>query len=317
VRVAVLGLGSAGARHGRLLRELGHEPVGFDPAVEGGAPSLEQALDGADAAVVASPNRLHAEQALAAVQAGCAVLVEKPLAVDLADADRLVAAASRAGRPCGVAMNLRFHAGVLTLRRLLDEGALGRVLTAEVVFGYDLRRWRPDTDYRRSYSARRDLGGGILLDAIHELDYAGWLLGPAVDVDARCARLSDLAIDVEDTVLASVGLASGALLSVRLNFHEPAYRRGCHLVGTEATATWDWVAETVVVRRTEAPEETIDARCPVQETYRAELEDFVAAVVEGRAPRTSLAEGRDALALCDAIRRAAATGQRTRVSPAP
>ena len=137
-------------------------------------------------------------------------------------------------------MNLRFHRGILGLRDLLPE--LGAVRFVRSSFGYDLRLWRPGTDYRESYSARAALGGGILLDAIHELDYLLWLLGPVASVSAELDRVSDLEIDVEDTALLSLRFESGVLGAVDLNFVEPAYRRQCVIVGSEAVASWDWTA---------------------------------------------------------------------------
>src|SRR6476661_2303461 len=127
MRVAVIGLGSAGARHARILLELGHEVVGFDPAAPPHedielSDTLDAAIGRADAVIVASPNSLHAEQALAALELRKPVLVEKPLAVTVVDAERVTAAAERTGAVCGVAMNLRFHPGVLELKRLVDQG---------------------------------------------------------------------------------------------------------------------------------------------------------------------------------------------------
>jgi predicted dehydrogenase len=307
VRVAVLGLGSAGRRHAENLAALGHEAVGFDPAAPESAPSAEEAIQGSDAVIVASPSSLHADQALAALAAGKPTLVEKPLAANAADAERVARAAHDSGVICGVAMNLRFHRGILGLRDLLPE--LGPVRLARSSFGYDLRLWRPGTDYRESYSAQAALAGGILLDAIHELDYLLWLLGPVESVGAELAQVSDLEIDVEDTALLSLRFASGALGAVDLNFVEPSYRRECLLVGSEATAAWDWNAGKILVRRGD-DERTVAVACDVQDTYRAVLEDFLS----GAEPRTPVEDGLAALRAVDSARRSAELGQRVPVS---
>jgi len=309
VKVAVLGLGSAGRRHAENARALGHEVVGFDPADTGAAASMEEAIAVSDAAVVASPSALHAEQAVAALSAGKPTLVEKPLAATVDDAERVARVAREGGVVCGVAMNLRFHRGILGLRDLLAE--LGELRFARSSFGYDLRLWRPGTDYRSSYSAQAALGGGILLDAIHELDYLLWLLGPVESVAAELDRVSELEIDVEDTALLSLRFASGALGAVDLNLVEPSYRRECLLVGSNAVAHWDWNGGEITVRRGDE-ERKIDVSCDVQETYRAVLEDFLAA----GEPRTSAAEGVDALRVVGAARRAAASGIRQSVDGA-
>lgn len=315
MKFAVLGLGSAGRRHADGLLELGHEVVGFDPALSSSpdglelAASQEAALDAAEAVVIASPNSLHADQTCMAIEAGRHVLVEKPLAVDPADARRVVELARGSELVCGVAMNLRFHTALTELKRLVDSGKLGEIYFARASFGYDLRQWHPDEDYRKGYSARADLGGGIVLDAIHELDYLLWLLGPARSVSGLTAQLSDLELsDVEDIALAQIRMASGALAAVDLNFFEPAYRRGCLVVGSTASAEWNWPGAEIVTRSREG-DSRLAVKCQLQDTYHAELVDFTAAIESDSQPKTDLAEGLAALELADAIKRSSDSGQ--------
>ena len=316
MRVAVLGLGSAGSRHCGHLAELGAEAVAWDPDPSRPAPdrvvrasSRAEALDGAEAAIVASPSSEHAEQALLAIDAGIPTLVEKPLATNGADADQVAARAKELDVACGVAMNLRWLPPIIELRRLVASGELGPVIRAAFWFGHDLRRWRPGTDYRSSYSARAELGGGIVLDAIHELDYMAWLLGPARAVTAMTARVSDLEIDVEDTAVAAVELAGGAVASLDLDFVAPAYRRGCVITGSHAVARWDWGTGRIeLASGNEA--RAIDVPGDVAATYRAELEDFLGAIDAGESPRVAAAEGAAAVHLADAIKRSASEGRR-------
>jgi predicted dehydrogenase/RimJ/RimL family protein N-acetyltransferase len=294
LRVAVLGQGSIGRRHAGLLRELGCEVVTYDPGAGGSAASEDAALDAAVAVVVASPSSEHTRQAEACVRRGIPALVEKPLALDAPTASRLERLAAEAGVPLAVAMNLRHHPGVRAVRDALP--AIGRPLRAAVWCGSWLPGWRPGTDYRRSYSAQRALGGGILLDAIHEVDELLWLLGPAASVSAILPTVSDLEIDVEDVALLQLELARGVPATVTLDYLDRAYHRGARIVGSDATVAWEWTADEVVVsdgwsvRRIPAPSD-------VAPTYRAELGAFLGSVREGRAPdidaaRASHAAGR-------------------------
>lgn len=320
MRIGVAGMGSAGSRHARLLLELGHDVLGFDPVMAppdgvARADSLDATIAAVDAVVIASPNSLHAGQALAALGAGKPVLVEKPLAVTAADAERVVDAAERAGVVCGVAMNLRFHPAVIELKRLLDTRVLGDARLVQTSFGYDLRLWHPDADYRRSYSARAELGGGIVLDAIHELDYLLWLLGPVATVVAETAHISDLELDVEDVAVAALRFESGAFGSVDLNFFEPAYRRGCVLVGSTGVARWDWRQGTVAVSRAGADDSVASVNCDLLDTYRAELVDFLKAVDHGAKTRTTAREGLETVQLAEAIKTSASRGGRFALGP--
>jgi predicted dehydrogenase len=315
VRVAVVGLGSIGTRHARNLTNLGHEVIGFDPvrrahAQYAIAASMHDAVSASDAVLVASPTSLHADHARYALERGRPVLVEKPLAAEVSAAQRLAVLADARGLVCGVAMNLRFHPGVLALRDLLAQDALGQIRYAHVWSGSDLRTWRPGSDYRKTYSARAELGGGVVRDCIHELDYLTWLLGPAISVSAEVARVSELEIDVEDLAVAVVRLASGALASLDLTYVDPSYRRGCLLVGSSASARWDWTLGTIEIAAATGGPERVDVAADVADTYVAEIQDFIAAVQTGRPPRTSADEGVAAVKLADAVLRSARDGRR-------
>ena len=314
LRVGVIGGGSAGTRHALHLLAHGCEVAVFDPAApelpDGAsrAGGLDELVTGTDAIVVASPSALHAEHARGALAAGRHVLVEKPLATSASEAARLADLADEGGTTAAVAMNLRFHPGVVALRDLIAAGTLGRVLFARASFGYDLRLWRPGADYRQSYSARLESGGGILFDAIHEFDYMLWLLGPAAAVAGTAGRLSDLEVEAEDCAVGVVTFGSGCVAAIDVNFFEPAYRRGCLLVGSDATVEWEWASDTIRLRRGDAGDEHIEAPGEVSATYAAEIDDFLAAIRDSRPPRTTLREGAEAVRLVEALRESARTG---------
>ena len=321
----MLGLGSIGHRHAANLVWLGCDVTTFDPAGGERAPrgarvveSESEALDAATAAVIASPTVLHAEQARRALERGCHVLVEKPLATDGRTAHELVELAAEVGRVLTVAMNLRFHPGPRGLRHLVAAGRIGRPLTAHFSFGYHLPEWRPETDYRTGYSARRELGGGVLLDVIHELDYAAWILGPLTEVDALLETVSDLEVDVEDVVKLNARHASGAVSSFDLDYLDHKYRRSCRIVGSAGTIEWVWSEEEVRLHRPDGGSEVIQALSDPAAAYRAELEQFLR-LIDRRLPETErlLAtgeDGADALAVVDAARKSASRGGRARIS---
>jgi predicted dehydrogenase/RimJ/RimL family protein N-acetyltransferase len=308
LRVAVLGQGSIGRRHAGLLRELGADVVTFDPFSEADTADEAAALRGADAAVVASPSSEHEAQALRCIVAGVPTLVEKPLALDAWGAARVDRAAERAGVGVAVAMNLRHHPGVQGVRAALPE--IGRPLRAAVWCGSWLPGWRPGADYRESYSARSALGGGVLLDAIHEIDELTWLLGRVRTVSALLPRVSDLEIDVEDVAELQLELASGVPATVTLDYLDRSYHRGARVVGADATVAWDWTAEQVRVDDGAGDARGLPAPGDAAPTYRAELAALLEAVAEGGMAGATPAEAHHALQVVDAARASAATGRR-------
>jgi predicted dehydrogenase len=310
-RVAVVGCGSIGARHLRNLAVLGCDDlVAIDPDVERRttaaaavgartAPTLEAALaDGASVVLVTSPTHLHLAHARLAVDAGADLFVEKPLAASLDGLDELIAAADAHGTTALVACNLRFHPGLQRAHELVAAGAIGRIVSARFEFGSWLPDWRPAQDYRAGYAARRDSGGGVVLDAIHELDYARWLLGDVESVACFAGKLSSLELETEDVAAILLRFASGAIGEVHLDYVQRAYRRACRLVGEEGTLTWDFgTGETRVYEPERGDWWSFAAPdgWSVNDMYVAELAHFLACLDCEVAPAQSLRDGRRAL----------------------
>ena len=322
MKVAVLGQGSIGRRHAAIAAALGHEVAGYDvradaPGVEGVTRTCSEqaALEGANAAIVASPPSEHLRQARLALEHGAHTLVEKPFAPSAAGVAAVGALARERCLVLAVAMNMRFHPGVATARRLVRAGAIGRPLRASVWFGSWLPGWRPGADYREVYSARSELGGGVLLDAIHELDYAVWMLGRVVRVRARLAHESSLQLDVEDLAALVLEHAGGAVTSMTLDYLDRAYHRGCRVVGEQGTVAWSWDRQLVELYPAHGEPERLVTPSDVTPSYRTQLEVFLRRAERGDAQErdvdtrtTSVPEAEAALAIVDAARIASARG---------
>ena len=251
IEAVVVGVGSMGQRHIRNLRIVAPEASISAVATRVSSESVPEGADRifsslADAlvlrpsvAVIASPAPLHAEHGLACAKAGAHLLVEKPIATNLAAAEELVEACRRANLALMVGYTLRFTRGLPAIRDLVRKGGLGEVYYARAVVGQYLPDWRPQRDYRRSVSARHKLGGGALLELSHDIDAICYVLGQPVEwVTSEIARLGDLEIDVEDwaTVIIGFGSARG---SVHMDFLRRDPTRELVVVGSRGTATWD------------------------------------------------------------------------------
>ena len=336
--VLVVGSGSIGRRHLKNLRALGATRLAAcDPNPERLAPmqaelTVEPFADLAtalaafrpDAVFIATPPSLHVPQARAAIAAGAHVFVEKPLSHTREGVAELAAEAHAAQRIVQLGYNLRFHPGVLKLKELLDSGVLGRLQYVQAESAQYLPDWRPWQDYRQSYTAHRELGGGILLDGSHELDYLLWLLGPPCEVTCMMGKVSDLEVNVEDCVdllfryASEAGLhgkAHRAQAHVHLDFAQRGYWRSCRLSGDQGSAVWDFRANEVRLY-TAQPDpaqstwQSFAYPFEANDMYLAECRHFFECIRTGTQPLVGIADGERILRLCEVATVSSQTGQR-------
>ncbi len=313
----VVGCGSIGQRHIRNLRALGVSAItAYDPdaarlarivqeqAVTPCA-SIEAGLaDRPEAVLICTPPHLHASIAQQAVDAGAHVFLEKPIANVLDGLPALLQAAQARQRIVYVAYNLRFHAGLRKLKELLDSGAIGRLLAIRAEVGQYLPDWRPTQDYRQGYNVSAAMGGGIILDASHELDYVRWLGGEVESVACVAGQLSDLEMDVEDTAAITLRLSKRVIAEVHLDCVQRGYARNCKLIGSEGTLIWEF-KEGV---RQLLPDKTWRVY-PIapdpNEMYIEEMKHFLACVRGEEVPLVSVADGLRVLEIALAAKQSA------------
>jgi predicted dehydrogenase len=299
--VLIVGCGSIGRRHARNLQALGATQIQLVDADRAAAEavadecgaqvavSLDAALErGAASVFICTPSDVHIATARRAAAAGADLFIEKPLSHSLAGVSELVQTADDRQLVTMVACNMRFHPGPRAVKRLLDEHAIGDVIAARVHTGSYLPGWRPQQDYRRSYSASASHGGAIL-DCIHEIDLALWYFGPARL--HSCAAIPAGSIDLETDGLAELILQHhrGVLASVHLNFVQRDYSRSCVVIGTDGTIEWQFRDHEVRVLGTDGTvRERIaePAGWDMNQMYVDEIAHFVDAM-QTRQPTTN------------------------------
>jgi len=251
MKVLFAGCGSIGRRHIRNLKTLRtcqvmawrvrNEDLGdfareYDIEV---FHDLDTALDQRpDVVFVTNPTHFHLDVAIPAAQRGCHLFLEKPLSDSLARVDELIDVCERNSVIAFVAYKMRFHKSIQKIKEVVDSGVLGKLISARSHYSGYLPKWHPWEDYWRMYSARSELGGGVVLDATHELDYLYWILGEVDEVIAMVDRVSDLEIDTEDTAEILIRFISGAIGSVHMSYAEQPEFRACEVHGTEGTVLW-------------------------------------------------------------------------------
>jgi predicted dehydrogenase len=324
MRTALVGLGEIGQHHLRAIRAGDSSSLvavcDLDPdlvaaaAVGGtaGYTSLERMLaeERIEAVDVCLPHSLHLETALAAIDAGCHVLLEKPMAVDVAACDRITAAAEAAGVAVAISHNQLFYEPHQRLASLIERGCLGslRSLYARLWIGDRYRGWREQPEI---------VGGGLLMDAgVHRVYMLRALGGPVVAVSATMDEPR-----AEQAFSVDFEFANGALGEIQGSYYAPsgvfddrldvAGTRGmAQVAGCEAYSEGDLGHEPQLRARLDGSW-TED---PVSDTWEASVsrsvEQALGALANGERPRVDAAAGRETVALIDAAYRSAELGER-------
>ncbi len=337
MKALIVGLGSIGRRHLTNLRQLvaGVTVIALrhrrpSSSLDDG-PSSERAsqpdhevysLDEAvacrpDLALIASPSPMHFPQAMALAEAGVPLFIEKPLADRSEGVDRLTALCRQQSLPLLVGYSLRHYRPLQAMHDAIRSGRIGRPLALRAEVGQYLPDWRPTQDYRQTVTARSDLGGGVLLELSHELDYARWMLGEVAAIDAHTARVSDLEIDVEDVADIVLQFDSGAVGNIHLDMLDRSATRRCRIVGTEGTLTWDLDGHRVRCYSAETRQwadvfAVKDFDC--NEMYLNQLRHFLDCVAGRATPAVTGEDGLRTLQLVEAARR---SSRQRRTTPLP
>jgi len=326
-RLLIVGLGSIGRRHARLARDLvpnlqivalrhRDRPDAGEPGIDHCVSSLAEALRFCpQAAVVANPASHHLEVAMDLARAGVHLLVEKPISNATCGVAELIEECRVRRLTLMIGYNLRFLPSLMRFRELVEGRRVGRVLSARAEVGQFLPSWRPGSDYRQTVSARSELGGGVLLELSHEIDYLRWLFGEVEWVSAVERRQSALEIDVEDTAHLVLGFAGETrvprvIAALSMDFIRHDKTRCCTAIGETGSLRWNAMAGTV-----EVFEQGADAwRCllahPHQqdESYLAEWRHFLECIAAGSAALVSGNDGLAVLRVIEAARLSSRTG---------
>ncbi|CCQ89755.1 putative oxidoreductase, GFO/Idh/MocA family protein [Nitrospina gracilis 3/211] len=296
MRALIIGTGSIGTRHVENIRELFPETEFVFLRREAVRDALADACRAEvvanfyetlqprpDFAVVATPSGLHMDAITPLIEAAIPFYLEKPAVTRQSDVDALrrLLKENKFSGPTFVGCNLRFLESIVRIRDILKEGSLGTVVRTQLTVGQWLPDWRKAQDYRQSYSARSDLGGGVIFDLIHEFDLARWWFGEFEHVTGHSGKFSMLDIDAEDTATILLKKKEGPpLVTINMDYVSRQPVRRYELVGDRATLVWD-LGERTLKKIGARETEIID--CGVSgfdmvDSYRTAMRHFIQCV---------------------------------------
>lgn len=257
MKFLIVGFGSIGRRHFQNLVTLGEKDILFYRTnnstlddVELANYPVETDLDSAlsqepDAVIIANPSAYHLDVAIPAARQGCHILLEKPVSHSMQRVKEFSKIVQKSGSRVLVGFQFRYHPNLIKVKQLLEEKKIGRVLSFRSHWGEYLPGWHPWEDFRSSYAARKDMGGGVLLTLCHNFDYLRWLLGDALVHSALLGYNSGLGIEVEDTADVSLICGQDVNGSLHLNFTQLPAKHTLELVGNMGSIYWDYYQNQV------------------------------------------------------------------------
>lgn len=304
-KILFTGLGSIGERHLRLLqnhdepmelhayRSGGIDEVAFPDVVQHASLTDALAMD-PDIAFITNPTSLHVGTATVCAEAGCHLFIEKPLSHTLDGVDELIATVSDNGLLTYVACVLRFHPVLQRISTLLANDSIGEVYSFRVYSGSYLPDWRPEQDYRTSYSADPEMGGGVVMDLIHEIDYSYWLFGDLMTVRSWVGQVSSLDIESEDLAETIVETEAGVVGQIHLDYYRSDPRRTIEISGESGVIRGDLIDNTVTIQ-TSSEQNIEHYDIDREELYKRQLDSFLSHIQRGEPCENDLEEARRVL----------------------
>ena len=193
-----------------------------------------------DCVIVCTPTSTHVNLARKALAASCHVFIEKPLSDKMEGVDELIRLGKKNNKIISVGYNLRFDKCLRKVKEWLNTQEIGKVVSVNAHFGYSFLKRKPDEDYREDYAGKTSMGGGVILDVSHEIDYLMWLIGEAEEVFCYSSKVSQLDIDIEDLAEIFLKFKNNVISSIHLDFIQLPYHRFCRIIGRNGIIDWNF-----------------------------------------------------------------------------
>ena len=292
-RVLVVGHGTMGKRYCRLLKNI-------LPDVRLGVVTSQGSSEYADqvfwdlgeainfkpqAAIIANPSSMHIHAAISLAEIGCHLLIEKPLSNSIDGIDDLIQLRDKCGLVISVGYNLRYSRSLIEFKKLIDKKIVGRIMSVRADVGRNLADWRPKLDYRKTVSSQKILGGGVVAELSHEIDYLEWIFGRMLWVQSTIGKFSELEIDVEDSAFIHMQVGQGNAgfavpISLNMDFIRKDKVRNCIVIGEYSSLKWDGVSSKISLFNVhnDSWEDIFIDPSQVDDSYISEINDFFGAI---------------------------------------
>lgn len=258
LKALVIGYGSIGKRHVKNLMSIPNmEIIIFSKHTKSDLKigkkckilnSIEECIkEKPDIGFVTNYTSYHVPTAKKLANAGIHLFIEKPLSNSKNNISALTNLIKKKKLVTQIGCNMRFHDCIKKIKDIILTNEIGRILSVHVECGSYLPDWHPNEDYRKSYASRADLGGGVVLTCIHEIDYLYWFFGMPRQVFSMGGKFSELEVKVDDLSVSIMKFKNNIIAELHLDYFQRPESRSCKIVGTKGTIYWDSDTNHVLV----------------------------------------------------------------------
>lgn len=308
MRIGLIGYGSIGARHARLLKKHVKQIVILSKRKDVPEPFVTvhdwkalEAYGPFDALFITNETGKRRDTITRSLKLSTnALFVEKPLAMNARDAAAIARAIHSKRMSAWVGYCLHWYEPILRAQQIVARGGLGTIHSMRAFVGQDLRTWR-ERDYRKSYSSNAKQGGGVLLDLIHEINYPAWILGEQIEpLSARVSRSKKLKTDAETSADSVSVTPSGTVVQIHQDCERNPGLRSLEIAGEKGSLAWDSQSGTLTVKTVRGTKKE-KIHMERDEMYERQLAHFFRALKRGK-PFSNLDEAVQDLRVVDRIR---------------
>ena len=308
-RIAIVGLGSIGKRHLRILKKLrpdieiilvrsrrGKKDTNENLAynIFDNINDIKLKLDGV---IICSPAPHHLTQAKEFIKRKIPTLIEKPLSHNFKNIKNFKLVCKKFNTLVLVGYVLRYSNSLNFFNKSVLSFKAGKPISVNIKCTSYLPNWRPKKDYRNTVSARSSLGGGVLLELSHELDYSNWIFGKFIKIHSILNNSKKLDIDVEDSAYLNLISKKNLPVSIYLDFCNQKIERSCKLIGSKGTLTWNGIKNYVTLENKNGKIKKWQFDKRKNNMYENQLNHFINCIERKVAPKVSVDDGIDALNL--------------------
>ena len=278
---------------------------------------LQKAInENPSAAIICNETSYHIKTAIKLANAGIHIFIEKPLSNSLTNLKKLFDLTQRKKIIVQVGNVLHFHPCIKKIKLILIQKDLGKILSVYAENGSYLPDWHPYENYQKSYASKKELGGGVILTCIHEIDYLYWLFGKIDETTAYVKKISDLKITVEDIGAILFLFKNNIIGQVHLDYFQKPPSRICKIIGTKGILICDINSNSVKIynMKTKKWNEKIKMeKYNINKMYIDELKHFIYCVQHNLKEHNNIKQGIDVLKIALAVKKSARNKKKVKI----